>query len=44
MGFLVLNGSNESTPLIGLQRSGRKVQLSAISSDKVGKPITVSTL
>jgi hypothetical protein len=42
MGFLVLNGSNESTPLVGMQRSGRKVQLAAISSDKVGKAIQVS--
>uniref|UniRef100_A0A383VQ16 Uncharacterized protein n=1 Tax=Tetradesmus obliquus TaxID=3088 RepID=A0A383VQ16_TETOB len=39
MGFLVLNGSNDSTPLVGLQRSGRKVQLAAISSNKVGKAI-----
>jgi hypothetical protein len=39
MGFLVLNGSNES--LVPMQRSGRKVQLAAISSNKVGKAIQV---
>jgi hypothetical protein len=41
MGFLVLNGSNDSLPLVPMQRSGRKVQLAAISSNKVGKAIQV---
>jgi hypothetical protein len=41
MGFLVLNGSNDSVPLVPMQRSGRKVQLAAISSNKVGKAIQV---
>jgi hypothetical protein len=44
MGFLVLNGSNDSLPLVPMQRSGRKVQLAAISSNKVGKAVQVRLL
>ncbi len=41
MGFLVRNGSDEDTPLLGLQSGTRVPQISDISVDKDGVAIKV---
>lgn len=44
MGYLVRNGTDEETPLLGLQKGTRVPQLSDISVDKEGVAIKVSTV
>ena len=41
MGFLVRNGTDEDTPLLGLQGATRVPQISEINADKEGVAIKV---